>query len=158
MTALDPPALSFSSPVPADFPAILPLLAQLWPAKELDPGKLRQIFLKGLASPRQEYLLARLGAQIIAFGSLTIKNNLWQAGNLAHIDELVVETAFRGRGVGTRMLEELVKLAEKHHSQRIELDSAFHREAAHRFYAGRGFENRGYIFSRELPSRPAEES
>jgi len=49
------------------------------------------------------------------------------------------------------MLEELAKLAEKHHCRRIELDSAFHRETAHRFYQGLGFENRGLVFSRPLP-------
>lgn len=144
------PSLDFLPPQETDFPAILPLLAQLWPEKELHPEKLWRVFSQGLVSPQQAYRIAKLGQQIIAFGSLTIKNNLWQEGNLAHIDELVVEEAFRGKGVGTRLLAELIILARKHGCERIELDSAFRREAAHNFYAAQGFENRGLIFSRKL--------
>jgi glucosamine-phosphate N-acetyltransferase len=150
MNDFDLAALHLLPPLPADFPTILPLFSQLWPDKILNPEKLRRVFSRGLASPQQEYLIAKLGEQVIAFGSLTIKNNLWQEGNLAHIDELVVEGSFRGQGVGTRLLEELVKLAQKHDCERVELDSAFHRQAAHKFYAGLGFENRGLIFSRKL--------
>jgi len=150
MNKADFSPLTFSSPQEADFPALLPLFAQLWPDEELQPEKLRRVFSQGLASLQQEYLIAKLGEQIVAFGSLTIKNDLWQEGNLAHIDELVVEEAFRGQGVGTRLLVTLIKLAQKHNCGRIELDSGFHRQAAHKFYAGQGFENRGLIFSRKL--------
>lgn len=34
--------------------------------------------------------------------------------------------------------------------QAIELDSAFFRESAHRFYNNMGFEKRGYVFSKLL--------
>jgi glucosamine-phosphate N-acetyltransferase len=35
-------------------------------------------------------------------------------------------------------------------SRRVELDSAFHRKQAHRFYEQLGFENRAYLFSKAL--------
>jgi hypothetical protein len=32
----------------------------------------------------------------------------------------------------------------------VELDSAFHRSQAHKFYQQEGFENRAYLFSKPL--------
>jgi GNAT superfamily N-acetyltransferase len=81
---------------------------------------------------------------------LSIKNSLWQAGPLAHVDELVVDGAYRGGGIGTRLLEELTSLARRGGCHRIELDSAHRRDAAHRFYERDGFANRAYVFSKPL--------
>ena len=43
--------------------------------------------------------------QIVGFCSLTIKNNLWQAGNLGHIDELVVDEKYRGQRIGIQLID-----------------------------------------------------
>lgn len=87
---------------------------------------------------------------MIGFAPLTIKNNLWQAGNLGHIDELVVDQEHRGAGIGTTLLHEIIAAAKQRDCVRVELDSAFHREKAHKFYKRNGFDNRAYLFSKEL--------
>jgi len=87
---------------------------------------------------------------IIGFCSLTIKNNLWQAGNLGHIDELIVDDNYRGKGVGSKLMDEITRIAKENQCKRIELDSAFHRKEAHRFYENEGYENRAYLFSKEI--------
>jgi RimJ/RimL family protein N-acetyltransferase len=133
-----------------DFDAVLALLRQLWPDAALDATALRAVYDRALLSDAQAYLCAVSGARVIGFGSLTVKNNLWQAGPLGHIDELVVDTEWRGRGIGTRLLEELAVLARRKGCRRVELDSALHREAAHRLYERHGFEKRGYLFSKPL--------
>jgi GNAT superfamily N-acetyltransferase len=102
------------------------------------------------SSDLQAYLCASVGQKAIGFGSLTIKNNLWQAGYLGHIDEFVVDAEYRGRGVGTRLLTRLVELAREHGCRRVELDSAFERVGAHAFYKRHGFENRAFLFSKPL--------
>ena len=89
----------------SDFDYIYPLLEQLWPDKKLDKNKLTKVFNKGLKSDNQVYLIAKFDEDIVGFGSLTIKNNLWQAGNLANIDELVVDYNYRGRNIGTLLME-----------------------------------------------------
>lgn len=81
---------------------------------------------------------------------MTIKNNLWQEGFLAHLDELVVNSAHRGCGLGSQLLEAMISLAKERGCVRVELDSAFHRTEAHAFYECRGFENRAYLFSKPL--------
>ena len=133
-----------------DFSGVLILLKQLWPEKSLDPASLRIAYDRALASDSQRYICATDGEQVIGFGSLTVNNNLWQEGYLGHVDELVVDGDFRGRGVGAQLLEHLIVIAKQRGCRRIELDSGFHRPNAHRFYERHGFENRGYLFSKVL--------
>src|SRR5262245_27239071 len=121
-----------------DLGHIMHLLHQLWPEKHLDGCSIELVFKRGLASEQQVYLCAADGDHIIGFGSLTLKNSLWQEGSLGHVDELVVDRQYRERGVGTQLLTELVDLARRKGCRRIELDSAFHRKEAHRFYERQG--------------------
>jgi ribosomal protein S18 acetylase RimI-like enzyme len=137
-----------------DFPAVLTLLHQLWPDQPLAEDALHAVFGKALDSESRVCLCAVVGERVIGFGSLTIKNSLWQTGPLAHVDELVVDSACRGGGVGTRLLKELVGLAQRRGCRRIEMDSALHRDAAHRFYKRHGFENRACVFSKRLEKPP----
>ncbi len=133
-----------------DFDGVLALLRQLWPDQPLDRDALRAVYDRALASDSQVYLCAREGERVIGFGSLTMKNNLWQAGYLGHVDELVVDGGSRGQGAGARLLEELLARARERGCRRVELDSAFHREGAQRFYEGKGFEKRAVLFTRRL--------
>jgi ribosomal protein S18 acetylase RimI-like enzyme len=134
----------------SDFQEVIGLLRQLWPANNLDPVALRKIFRRGLISASQAYLCARIEKQVVGFGSLTIKNNLWQEGYVAHIDELIVDRRFRKNGIGTLLLDRLILSAKKRKCKRIELDTAFRRKEAHSFYRAHGFENRAFLFSKTL--------
>ena len=133
-----------------DFDAILPLLRQLWPDKSIDSEASRQVFAKGVDSPFQEYICAVIDTRVVGFCSLSIKNNLWLEGNLGHVDELIVDESVRGQGIGKHLLDHITGLARERGCKRLELDSAFHRMGAHRFYEEHGFENRAYLFSKVL--------
>jgi GNAT superfamily N-acetyltransferase len=144
------PAFQIRSCRPDDFATALRLLGQLWPDKDLDTVALRQVFDHTLESASQIYLCAENSDGIIGFASLTIKNNLWRAANLGHIDELIVEQSWRNQGLGTQLLEQIIARARETNCTRVELDSAFHRTEAHRFCEQHGFENRAYLFSKTL--------
>jgi GNAT superfamily N-acetyltransferase len=126
------------------------LLTQLWPNQPLERNRVQCVFNRALASDRQIYLCATLQARVVGFGSLTIKNNLWQQGYLAQVDELVVDLNHRRQGIGAQLLQRLAGLALERGCPRVELDSAFHREEAHRFYEEQGFQKRAYLFSKSL--------
>jgi len=137
--------------IASDFEPIFSLLQQLWPDKTLCRERLQSVFDRALKSGEvQRYLCAVEDGRIAGFCSMTLKNNLWVEGWLAHLDELVVDHAARGRGIGGDLLQAMIKLAEECGCVRVELDSAFHRKEAHAFYERRGFENRAYLFSRKL--------
>jgi ribosomal protein S18 acetylase RimI-like enzyme len=133
-----------------DFANVADLLCQLWPDKRLDRSALKAVYERALNSNAQAYVCAVEGACMVGFGSLTLKNNLWQEGYLGHVDELVVHSEHRRRGIGARLLEHLVWMARERGCRRVELDSACHRKEAHRFYERHGFENRAYLFSKLL--------
>ena len=133
-----------------DFDGVFELLKQLWPEKSLDPVALRTVFNRAVGSDSQAYVCVADEEKVIGFGSLTVNNNLWQEGYLAHVDELVVDVDYRGRGIGTQLIEHLIQLAKQRGCRRVELDTAFHRNEAHEFYERQGFENRGYVFSKLL--------
>lgn len=134
----------------ADFDGVVSLLHQLWPGKDLESKVLFPIYASGVNDSRRAFLVARAAGKVVGFGCMTIKNDLWVAGNLAYVDELVVDEAFRGRGIGTRLMEEMVLIADEHGCKKIELDSAFHRVRAHEFYRNLGFEKRSFVFSKDL--------
>jgi GNAT superfamily N-acetyltransferase len=133
-----------------DFDDILPLLKQLWPADPLDPKAARDIFTKGLASARRAYLCACHDGRIIGTCTLIVRDCLWLQGDVAYICDLVVDQEHRGAGVGTTLVEKAVAIARERGCRRVELDSGFHRTAAHQFYERRGFEKRAFLFSKVL--------
>lgn len=146
----------------ADFDAVLRLLRQLWPERNLNVAKSFEIYGRGLGSERQVYLCATDGdgneprgaGAVIGFGSITILDSFSQQGLIANIDELVVDESSRGRGVGTALLDRLTRCARERGCGRIDLHSQFRRTEAHAFYERRGFERRAYFFSRWLAPRP----
>lgn len=133
-----------------DFEKVLSLLLQLWPSREINVAAIKDAFARGLDSQNDTYFCAEMDGSIIGFCSLTINNSLWQESSIGYIGELVVDTSFRGQGVGTDLLEVAMDAAKDKGCKRIELDAAFHRNDAHNFYEGLGFEKRAYRFSKEL--------
>jgi glucosamine-phosphate N-acetyltransferase len=132
------------------FKTLLQLFRELWPDKPIRPATLRKTYNRGLTRESQAYISVIDKARVVGFGSLTIKNSLWQEGTVGHIDELIVRHEYRGRGIGTQLLSCLEALAKERKCRRVELDSAHHRKEAHRFYEQRGFHNRAFLFSKVL--------
>ncbi|MFC1736169.1 GNAT family N-acetyltransferase [Candidatus Hydrogenedentota bacterium] len=136
----------------SDFEVVLVFLEKLWPEKRLNQQRLKVVYERALASRDQDYICVEENSNVIGFCSLTMRNNLWQEGHLGHIDVLFVDEAYRGSGIGSALLNHASRLAKECGCRRVELDSAFHRKEAHRFYEANGFENRGYLFSKVLDS------
>jgi GNAT superfamily N-acetyltransferase len=82
--------------------------------------------------------------------ALSVRKSLWGQGFLGYVDELVVDESRRGEGIGGMLLERALELAKKGGCRRVELDSAFHRADAHRFYENHGFEGICQLFGRDI--------
>jgi glucosamine-phosphate N-acetyltransferase len=136
--------------VSADFGQVAALLVQLWPQKVQNLAKLHGAFDRALISTTQRYVCAVEDGEIVGFASLSMKSSLWQEALLANLDELVVDEAWRGRGIGGALIDYVVEIARKTGCSRLELDSAFHRTDAHEFYERRGFEKRAFLFTMAL--------
>ncbi len=130
-----------------DVEQILVLLQQLWPGKTLCHERLRKIYDCALASGTQCYLCAVEGGRIVGFCSISLKSNLRVEGTLANLDEMVVDHADRGRGIGSQLLQASIAFAKNRGCAQLELESALHRAETHAFYERRGFQKRAYHFA-----------
>jgi glucosamine-phosphate N-acetyltransferase len=134
-----------------DFNDIFKLLKQLWPKLDLDKDKIHSLYSKAINSTNQIYICYKYkGEKAVGFCSMVLKNNLWQQGKVAHLEELIVDENYRRKGIGKKLITEIVLIARFKGCKRIELDSAFTRKKAHVFYEDLGFKNRAYLFSKVL--------
>jgi ribosomal protein S18 acetylase RimI-like enzyme len=130
-----------------DFHKIYPLFKQLWPNDKLDEQALRTVFLSAVSSETDVLLCAERDGDAVGFCAYAVMRNLWQPGRIAYVYAMVVDEKARGNGVGTTLMETVLEDARRRGIVRVELDSAFHREQAHRFYEKLGFDKRAYLFS-----------
>jgi ribosomal protein S18 acetylase RimI-like enzyme len=133
-----------------DFKVVFSLFHQLWPNKELNEQDMYKVYCHGIESELDELFCAEFNGEVVGFCSYAIVNNFWQEGQIAYIYSMIVDGELRGKGIGTKLLEKTFETAKLRKCKKIELDSGFHREQAHKFYEKIGFEKRAYLFSKDL--------
>lgn len=89
----------------------------------------------------QTLLVAR-GADGRVTGTLSLVVYRIPTGLRARIEDVVVDEAFRGQGIGDALTAEAVRLAREAGADSVELTSHPSREAANRLYRRLGFEQR----------------
>jgi ribosomal protein S18 acetylase RimI-like enzyme len=92
-------------------------------------------------APATHLLVARDGDGR-AIGMLTLALFTIPTGVRAWIEDVVVDTGARGRGVGERLTAEAIRIANAHGARTVDLTSRPSREAANRLYRRMGFEAR----------------
>jgi ribosomal protein S18 acetylase RimI-like enzyme len=85
-------------------------------------------------------LFARLDGQVV--GMLTLALFRIPSGVRAWIEDVVVDTAARGRGVGELLTRAAIEIAVSKGARTVELTSRPAREAANRLYSRLGFQPR----------------
>lgn len=92
------------------------------------------------ASPAITMLIARLNGAVV--GSLTLAVFPTPTGLRAWIEDVVVDQAARGRGVGEALTKEALRLARAAGARTVDLTSRPSRAAAGRLYEKVGFQVR----------------
>ena len=85
-------------------------------------------------------LVARVEGRIV--GSLTLVLFRVPTGQRAWIEDVVVDEAARGHGVGAALVDEALRLAQRAGARTVDLTSRATREAANRRYVRLGFTRR----------------
>jgi ribosomal protein S18 acetylase RimI-like enzyme len=116
--------------------ALTALVPQLSSASPPSPAELSEI----VDSAATSLLVARDGDAII--GTLTLAVFRIPTGVRAWIEDVVVDEAARGRGVGEALTLRAVELARAAGARSVELTSRPTREPANRLYRRLGFEAR----------------
>ena len=113
------------------FARLLPQLSRSAPALDADT-------LHALVSwPGNHLLVARVDGRIS--GTLTLVTFPIPTGLRAWIEDVVVDQAVRGRGVGAALTAEAVRLARASGARTVDLTSRPSRAAANRLYERLGF-------------------
>lgn len=117
--------------------ALARLLPQLSSkARPLD----REVVQALLSSDANTLLVARVDGEVV--GMLTLVMFPLPSGLRARIEDVVVDEAARGHGVGGALTEEALRLAEAAGARTVDLTSRPSRQAANRLYERIGFEAR----------------
>ena len=115
---------------------LVPQLSSSAPAPDL--AAVEQI----ATDPSNSLLVARSSPRGPIVGSLTLVTYRVPTGLHAVIEDVVVEDAARGRGVGAALVEKAVWLARTRGARHVSLTSRPSREAANRLYERAGFVKR----------------
>jgi ribosomal protein S18 acetylase RimI-like enzyme len=122
-------------------PELLLALATLLPQLNAAiPGPTAEELTAVIADPAITLLTARDEGVIVATATLIVyPTAVWVK---ARIEDVVVDEAARGRGIGEALVNECVNVARQRGARVVELQSARRREVANRLYARMGFEQR----------------
>ena len=93
-----------------------------------------------VADPAVTLLLARDGQEIV--GTTTVIVYTTPFWIKARLDEVVVDDAARGKGVGAALVKASLELAREKGVEVVELQSGVQREEANRLYPRMGFKRR----------------
>ncbi|MDX2854061.1 GNAT family N-acetyltransferase [Actinacidiphila glaucinigra] len=113
------------------FTRLLPQLSSS--AAPPDHESLRRL----LAAEANTVLVARVDGRVV--GTLTLAMFPLPTGMRAWIEDVVVDEAARGYGVGAALTEEAVRLADAAGARTVDLTSRPSRKAANRLYERLGF-------------------
>jgi GNAT superfamily N-acetyltransferase len=132
-----------------DLPAVLALYAQ----PDLDDGNVlpvadaERIFARFARYPDYTLYIAEQDHQIVGSFALLIMDNLGHLGApSAIVEDVVVDPAVQGQGVGNDMMNFAADKAREKGCYKLALSSNAKRERAHKFYETLGFERHGFSF------------
>tara|TARA_R100001530_G_scaffold22249_2_gene18333 strand:+ start:79 stop:513 length:435 start_codon:yes stop_codon:yes gene_type:complete len=72
------------------------------------------------------------------------------AGKSVEMDHVIIDDAYRGHGVGKKLVEFVSDYAKKKSCNWVELNSYVHNFPSHKFFYNQGFVAKGYHFVKEV--------
>jgi GNAT superfamily N-acetyltransferase len=142
----------------ADLPRVLELLDQIddrMYSQREDAGQAARLsaFHRIAADPRQHLLVAEADGRIVGTVHLVVTPHLSRTCKPSGLlESMVVDEAYRRKGVGAALLREVQHLALEAGCYKLALSSNLARRGAHRFYSRLGWKRTHYGFSVEPPT------
>ena len=107
-----------------------------------------------LARRDHELLVAEHEGRVVGLAHLVQWPTLHGSGTAARLMTIVVDSAQRGKGVGTRLVAAAEDWALAQAADSVHLTSGTHREGAHAFYRRLGYDGTGVRFRKNITPRP----
>lgn len=136
----------------SDEARVLELLAELWPEKEPDATTVGEVLEHYLAEPNYWCYGYDAEGNLKAIVTVSFRWSLFDGGEVALIEDLVVEKGYRGRGIGKSLVGFVeARIAEGGGAGAIEVNSDLHREATHRFWERCGYSRLAFQYRKAVP-------
>jgi GNAT superfamily N-acetyltransferase len=131
---------------------VLGLLHQLWPEKVIQQNGLREALSRYIATPNYWIYGYEAEETLQAIITVSFRWSLFYEGEAAIIEDLVVDEACRGKGIGAA----LVSFAEERiiadgKAKAVEMNSDLHRVDTHHFWEECGYSRLAFQFRKEMP-------
>ncbi len=104
-------------------------------------------------APNHAVFVAVKGGAVIGLVSAFSTPVVHRALPVGRVSVLVVARTHAGQGIGSALLRHAEQFLAELGCGHIEVTSASHRDAAHRFYRERGYAQQGVKFTREIPGQ-----
>ena len=79
-----------------------------------------------------------------------LRESLFHGGQVALIDELIIDESSQGQGIGSQLVDHVVAYCARLGCEEVEVSTEMDNLAARTFYARHGFVEQGVILEREL--------
>ena len=126
-----------------DLDKLMELYVQLSPVNEGLPVQTRDAIWEQIQKDDKiTYLGAYENDTLIATFFLAIIPNFSNQGRpIGYIENVVTDEKWRGKGVGTKLLNEAIAMAKAQNCYKVFLESGITRTGAHAFYKSLGFDD-----------------
>lgn len=123
--------------VKEDLPAVLDLIKEL-ALYEKAPQEVittvEQMEIDGFGPSRIFYfIVAEAAGEIVGIALYYYKYSTWK-GKCIYLDDIVVTNSFRRKGIGTLLLDELIRIADKNNAMKLEWQVLDWNQSAIDFY------------------------
>jgi len=121
-----------------DLSSLLDLMNQLSPySSQIDYTKISETFSSILEDKFYRLIVYETDDKIVGTALLLVQKNLSHGGRpYGHIENVVVDSSYRGKGIGKEMLEYLINEARKYNCYKVILNG---RKGTEGFYESAGF-------------------
>lgn len=148
-------SLTLRPALESDLPSVLRLYAQ----PDIDDGDVLAlpdatcIWERMASYPNYTLYVALVEKRVVGTFALLIMDNLGHLGApSAVVEDVAVDPAAHGQGIGKAMMRHAMELAAECGCYKLALSSNLKRDKAHAFYDSLDFERHGFSFRMVLPS------
>ena len=140
--------------IKSDLPAIRELMLELIDsvdsAEGFDIDKIPENCHNLLGNADSHILVAESNGSIVGVINFIFRKTLLHSGGSGLIDEIVVSKAYRGRGIGKRLMDAAVEICRQSGCCELEVSTEITNTRARKFYESFGFEETGVMLEKDL--------
>ena len=134
----------------SDIPVLLMLAEEFMSEVEVTREKRMEILRKALRKPDYELVVAELRGETVGFIDQWIIHDFAHGARLSYIQNLYITSTHRRKGIGSRLLEAIIRSAEKKGVLEIHVVTEFKNKAALSLYRKHGFVEESLQLEREF--------